>query len=168
MTAEVGTQAPDFNLLDTDGNEFALSSLRGQKVVVAFFPAVFSGVCDDEMCTFRDALADYSAINASVVGITTDGRFANAEFKNKHGINFPILSDYKQSTIEDYDVAWPNFAGMDDYTAAHRSVFVDRQWWQYRLEMAVQRTDRPASFRRSANAGQNEQLVNVFEITALT
>ena len=124
MTAEVGTQAPDFNLLDTDGNEFALSSLRGQKIVVAFFPAVFSGVCDDEMCTFRDALADYSAINASVVGITTDGRFANAEFKNKHGINFPILSDYKQSTIEDYGVAWPNFAGMDDYTAAHRSVFV--------------------------------------------
>lgn len=124
MSADVGTQAPDFTLLDTDGNEFSLSSLNGKKVVLAFFPAVFSGVCDDEMCTFRDALADYSAINASVVAISPDARFSNAEFKNKHGLTFPVLSDYKRSTIRDYDVSWPNFAGMDGYTAPHRSVFV--------------------------------------------
>ena len=46
MSAEVGTTAPDFTLFDTDGNEFSLSSLKGKKVVLAFFPAVFSGVCD--------------------------------------------------------------------------------------------------------------------------
>ena len=124
MSAEVGTTAPDFTLFDTDGNEFSLSSLKGKKVVLAFFPAVFSGVCDDEMCTFRDALSDYSSLNASVVAISTDARFGNAEFKNKHGLNFPVLSDYKKSTIEDYGVTWPDFAGMDGFTAAQRSVFV--------------------------------------------
>ena len=124
MSADVGSRAPDINLLDTDGKEFGLSSLSGKRVVVAFFPAAFSGVCAEELCTFRDALADYSALNAEVVGISIDGRFANGAFKDANSIPFPILSDYKQSAINDYDVAWPAFAGMDGYTAARRSVFV--------------------------------------------
>lgn len=124
MSADVGARAPDFNLLDTDGNKFGLSSLSGKRVVVAFFPAAFSGVCAEELCTFRDALADYSVINAEIVGISTDGRFANGAFKDANNISFPILSDYKLMTINDYDVAWPDFAGMDGYTAARRSVFV--------------------------------------------
>jgi peroxiredoxin len=124
MSADVGSRALDFNLLDTDGNEFGLSSLSGKRVVVAFFPAAFSGVCAEELCTFRDALAHYSALNAEVVGISIDGRFANGAFKDANRIPFPILSDYGQATINDYDVAWPNFAGMDGYTAARRSVFV--------------------------------------------
>jgi peroxiredoxin len=124
MSVAIGSRAPDFNLLDSDGNEFGLSSLSGKKVVVAFFPAAFSGVCAEELCTFRDALADYSALSAEIVGISVDGRFANGAFKDANSISFPILSDYTQSTINDYDVAWPNFAGMDGYTAARRSVFV--------------------------------------------
>ena len=124
MSVDVGSRAPDFNLLVTDGKVFGLSSLSGKRVVVAFFPAAFSGVCAEELCTFRDTLADYSALNAEVVGISMDGRFANGAFKNANNIPFPILSDYKQSAINDYDVAWPDFAGMDGYTTARRSVFV--------------------------------------------
>ena len=124
MSADVGSRSSDFNLLDTDGNEFGLSSLSGKRVVVAFFPAAFSGVCAEELCTFRDALADYSALSAEVVAISIDGRFANGAFKDANKISFPILSDYKQTVINDYDVVWPNFAGMDGYTTARRSVFV--------------------------------------------
>ncbi|MDP6666807.1 MAG: redoxin domain-containing protein [Dehalococcoidia bacterium] len=124
MSADVGARAPGFNLLDSDGNEFALDSLSGKRVVIAFFPAAFSGVCAEELCTFRDALADYSAIDAEVVGISVDGRFANGAFKSANNINFPILSDYRQTTIADYDVVWPDFAGMEGYNAARRSVFV--------------------------------------------
>ena len=124
MSAEVGSNAPGFTLLDTDGNEFSSSSFAGKKAVIAFFPAAFSGVCAEELCTFRDALADYTSIDANVVAISVDGRFANDAFKSANGINFPILSDYKQTTIADYDVVWPDFAGMDGYTAARRSVFV--------------------------------------------
>ena len=124
MSADVGSRAPDFNLLDTDGNEFGLRSLSGKRVVVAFFPAAFSGVCAEELCTFRDALSDYSALNAEVVGISIDGRFANGAFRDANNISFPILSDYRQTAINDYDVVWPDFAGMDGYTTARRSVFV--------------------------------------------
>ncbi len=124
MSGEVGTKAPAFTLLDTDGNEFDSGNLAGKKVVLAFFPAAFSGVCAEELCTFRDALADYSALDAEVLGISIDGRFANGAFRDANNLPFPILSDYKQTAIADYDVVWPDFAGMDGYTAARRSVFV--------------------------------------------
>ena len=124
MSADVGTTAPAFNLLDTDGNEFNSSSLAGKKAVIAFFPAAFSGVCAEELCSFRDALADFTAVDAEVIGISIDGRFANGAFRDANNLPFPILSDYKQTTIADYDVVWPDFAGMDGYTTARRSVFV--------------------------------------------
>ncbi|MDG0865841.1 redoxin domain-containing protein [Candidatus Lucifugimonas marina] len=124
MSGEVGTTAPAFNLLDTDGNEFNSSSRAGKKTVIAFFPAAFSGVCAEELCSFRDALADFTAVDAEVVGISIDGRFANGAFRDANNLPFAILSDYKQTTIADYDVVWPDFAGMDGYTTARRSVFV--------------------------------------------
>ncbi|NQW20927.1 MAG: peroxiredoxin [Chloroflexi bacterium] len=124
MSGEVGSKAPAFTLLDTDGNEFNSSSLTGKKVVIAFFPAAFSGVCAEELCSFRDALADFTSVDAEVIGISIDGRFANSAFRIANNLPFPILSDYKQATIGDYDVVWPNFAGMPGYTTARRSVFV--------------------------------------------
>jgi peroxiredoxin len=124
MSGEVGSKAPAFTLLDTDGNEFNSSSLAGKPAVIAFFPAAFSGVCAEELCTFRDALADYSSVGAAIVAVSIDGRFANGAFRDANNISFPILSDYQQTTINDFDVAWPDFAGMSGYTSARRSVFV--------------------------------------------
>ena len=124
MSGEVGSKAPAFVLLDTDGNEYNSSNLAGRKAVLAFFPAAFSGVCAEELCSFRDALADFSSVDAQVLGISIDGRFANGAFRDANNLPFPILSDYKQATIADYDVVWPDFAGMDGYTTARRSVFV--------------------------------------------
>ena len=124
MSGKVGTRAPAFTLLDTDGNEYSSSNLSGKRAVIAFFPAAFSGVCQEELCTFRDALADFASINAEVIAISTDGRFANGAFRDANNINFPILSDYKQTAINDFGVAWPDFAGMSGYTAAQRSVFI--------------------------------------------
>ena len=124
MSGEVGSKAPAFTLLDTDGNEFSSSSLAGKPVVIAFFPAAFSGVCAEELCAFRDSLSEFSAVGAEVVAISIDGRFANGAFRDANNISFPILSDYQQSTINDYDVVWPDFAGMSGYTTARRSVFV--------------------------------------------
>ncbi len=124
MALSVGANAPNFSLVDTEGENKSLSGYRGRKLVIAFFPAVFSGVCDTEMCTFRDSLAELNEVDADVVGISVDARFANKEFATKHSLNFPILSDYKHEAIKAYDVETPNFAGMDGYTAATRSVFV--------------------------------------------
>ena len=124
MSAEVGSNAPAFALLDTDGNEYKSSNYAGKKAVIVFFPAAFTGVCAEELCTFRDSLADFSALDAEVLGVSVDGRFANGAVRDHNNLPFPILSDYTKTAIADYDVVWPDFAGMTGYTAAQRSVFV--------------------------------------------
>lgn len=120
----VGTTAPDFTLLDGGRKPVALSSLRGKKVVVAFFPAAFTGVCTKEMCTFRDSLALLNDLEATVLGISVDAPFSNAAFAEKNALTFPVLSDYARTATQAYGVALENFAGMPGYTASKRAVFV--------------------------------------------
>ncbi len=120
----VGHKAPEFTGVEAENKPFSLSSLKGKKVVVAFFPAVFSGVCDKEMCAFRDSLADLNHIGADVVGVSVDPRWSVNEFKKKYQITFPLVSDWDRKIVAAYGVEWPNFGGMQGYTAATRSVFV--------------------------------------------
>jgi peroxiredoxin len=120
----IGQNAPDFSLLNTAREEVTLSELRGQKVVLAFFPAAFTGVCEKELCTFRNSLADMNALGGTILGISVDSPFANQAFATKNEINFPILSDYTRSTVNAYGIAFENFAGMAGYIAANRAVFV--------------------------------------------
>lgn len=121
---EINAQAPDFSLLDTARKPVTLSGLRGQTVVLAFFPAAFTGVCQKELCSFRDSLAAFNQVNATVLGICVDAPFSNAAFAEKNGLNFPVLSDYQRTAVRAYGVAHDDFAGMTGYTAARRSVFV--------------------------------------------
>lgn len=120
----VGQTAPEFKLLDTARQPVSLESLRGSKVVVAFFPAAFTGVCEKELCTFRDSLAELNGLNAKVVGISVDAPFSNAAFAAKNNLSFPLLSDYARNAVDAYGVALNDFAGMPGYTAAKRAVFV--------------------------------------------
>ena len=120
----LNTEAPDFSLFDTDRNAVSLEGLRGQQVVLAFFPAAFTGVCKKELCTFQGALSGFSALNAVVLGVSVDAPFANAAFRSANQITFPILSDYTREVVEAYGVALHDFAGMPGYTASQRAVFV--------------------------------------------
>ena len=124
MTLAIGTNAPTFSLPDTEGNIQSLSDYEGKNLVIAFFPAVFSGVCDTEMCAFRDSLAELNGMDTDVVAISVDMRFASNEFADKHGLGFPVLSDYLRQAIKSYDVEFHDFAGMDGLTVALRSIFV--------------------------------------------
>jgi peroxiredoxin len=120
----VGQPAPAFSLLNTNREAVNLNDLRGQKVVLAFYPAAFTGVCEKEMCTFQDALASFNDVNATVFGISVDNPFTNGAFATKNGINFPLLSDYSRKTVESYGIPFANFAGLEGYTSANRAVFV--------------------------------------------
>ena len=121
---EVGTPAPDFTLVDTTREAKSLQDFKGRSTVLAFFPGAFTGVCEKELCTFRDSMAELNDLNANVVGISIDGSFSNGAFKDRNALQFPLLSDYRREAIEAYGVALPDFAGMPGYTAAQRSVFI--------------------------------------------
>lgn len=123
-----GVKAPSFTLLNHKREPVSLDSFKGKKVVLAFFPAAFTGVCEKEMCAFRDSLAKLNNVDASVLGISVDAPFSNAAFAEKNHLNFPLLSDYTRSAVTAYNVALNDFAGMTGYTASKRAVFVvDRE-----------------------------------------
>jgi peroxiredoxin len=128
MAADVGQKAPQFTLVNTDLKAVSLSGFSGKNVVLAFYPAAFTGVCQKEMCTFRDALNDFTSANTAVLGVSVDSPFANKEFAGKNGLNFPLLSDITRDVIKQYDVVFNDLAGVKGFTVAKRAVFViDRQ-----------------------------------------
>ena len=124
MPLETGQQAPEFELYDGEGNLTKLSDMSGKPVVIAFFPAAFTGVCETELCTFRDSISRFNDVGAAVVGISVDSRFANAAFAAANNLEFPILSDHDRSTIKAWDLVFPDLAGMKGYDVARRSVYV--------------------------------------------
>ena len=124
MSVSVGAAAPDFTLFSGKGETVTLSELKGKKVVLAFFPAAFTGVCKKELCTFQDSLAQLNGLNATVLGISVDNLFSNLAFKNQNDIAFPVLSDYARHATQSYGVALDDFVGMPGYTVAKRAVFV--------------------------------------------
>jgi peroxiredoxin len=127
MSTEIGAQAPDFTLMNQDRQPVSLSgALQSGPVVLAFFPAAFSSVCQNEMCTFRDSIATLGAAKAQVLGISTDTFFALKAWADQQHFNFPLLSDYNKDVIRAYGVVNPDMIGLKDI--AKRAVFViDRQ-----------------------------------------
>ena len=85
-----GDPAPDFTLPDADGNQVSLSSFRGQRVIVYFYPAAMTPGCTKQACDFRDNL---DAIGAQVLGISPDAPTRLAKFRDRDALTFPLLSD---------------------------------------------------------------------------
>jgi peroxiredoxin len=124
MAISIGQKAPDFTLVDTGRKQTSLSQFAGKKVVLAFYPGAFTGVCEKEMCTLRDSIADFNSLNAQVLGISVDSPFSNKAFADKNGLTFPLLSDYTRYVSAQYCGLVNNFANLVGLSTANRSVFV--------------------------------------------
>src|SRR5262245_43191893 len=121
--AGVGAKAPDFTLTNQDREPVTLSAeLAKGPVVLAFFPAAFSGTCTKEMCTFRDSMAELGKVSAQVLGISVDTFFANKAFGDTHHLNFPLLSDFNKEVIDRYGGTNPDMIGLKNI--AKRATFV--------------------------------------------
>lgn len=121
---EIGSKAPNFSLLDTKRKLRTLGEFLDKNLVIAFYPGAFTSVCTQEMCTLRDSITRFEELSSGVVGISVNDPFTNAAFAERNGIGFPLLSDYARETAKAYDILMENFAGMNGYTAAKRSVFI--------------------------------------------
>lgn len=94
-----GTQAPDFALLNSEGQKVSLSDYRGRKVIVYFYPEAATPGCTTEACDFRDSLASLQSSGYEVLGISPDAPEKIASFAGDYSLTFPLLSD------EDHAVA---------------------------------------------------------------
>jgi thioredoxin-dependent peroxiredoxin len=101
---EQGTQAPDFELPDQDGNPVALSDFRGSPVVLYFYPKADTPGCTTQACGIRDHRADYEAAGAVVVGVSPDPVKAIKKFADKQSLNFRLLADEDHAVCELYGV----------------------------------------------------------------
>lgn len=123
MSIQIGQQAPDFNLYDSDKKKTSLSEFKGKNVVLLFFPQAFTGTCTKELCTTRDNIASYNQANAQVLGISVDSIFTLAKYKEDQQLNFPLLSDFNKETSTAYGTIYDTFV-FDMKGVSKRSAFV--------------------------------------------
>jgi len=97
-----GDQAPEFSLPDADGRMVSLSALRGQRVIVYFYPAAMTPGCTTQACDFRDSDASLSAAGFAVLGISPDSPAKLAKFRDRDGLTFPLLSDPELTALKTY------------------------------------------------------------------
>ena len=102
MPLKLGDKAPDFTLLDQDGNEVKRSSFKGRKVLVYFYPKADTPGCTTQACGLRDAAADLG--DTVVLGISPDKPTKQKKFDDKYGLGFPLLADEDHAVAEAYEV----------------------------------------------------------------
>jgi len=104
--AATGEEAPDFELPGTEGT-FRLSDHRGERVVMLFYPGDDTPVCTKQFCSYRDRADDFAALDATVVGISAEDLDSHESFREKYGLNVPLLADVDSSVAKSYGAHAP-------------------------------------------------------------
>ncbi|MBS1660265.1 MAG: redoxin domain-containing protein [Bacteroidetes bacterium] len=120
---EIGQQAPQFSLYNSEKEKVNLSDYKGKNVLILFFPQAFTGTCTKELCSTRDNIALYNKANAQVLAISVDSIFTLGKYKEEQGLNFPMLSDFNKDTSAAYGSLYENFV-FDMHGVSKRSAFV--------------------------------------------
>ena len=121
---EPGEEAPDFALPDQDGREVTLSSLRGQPVVLYFYPKADTPGCTTQACGVRDRRADYESAGAVVLGVSPDPVAKVKRFHDKQALNFTLLADEDHAVAESYGVWVEKSMYGRKYFGNERTTFV--------------------------------------------
>ncbi|GIW38487.1 MAG: peroxiredoxin [Meiothermus sp.] len=97
MAIQVGDRLPDVTVFNTAAEAVSLTQLpQGRPLVLLFFPAAHTRVCEKELCTFRDGLAEYDQLGAEVYGLSVDTPWTLGAYARSLGLAFPLLSDYNR------------------------------------------------------------------------
>jgi peroxiredoxin Q/BCP len=121
---ETGQDAPNFTLPDQDGNEVTLSELRGQPVVLYFFPKADTPGCTTQACGVRDHRNDYEGTGARVVGVSPDTVAAQRKFAEKYDLDFTLLADENHEVADLYGVWGEKKMYGKTYLGVSRATFL--------------------------------------------
>ncbi|GFI41869.1 thioredoxin-dependent thiol peroxidase [Thomasclavelia cocleata] len=101
---EIGTKAPDFTLLDQNGENVSLNDFRGKKVILYFYPKDSTPGCTKQACAFSELNPHFIEANAQIIGISKDSVASHKRFEQKYQLPFILLSDTELEVIKSYDV----------------------------------------------------------------
>ena len=144
---EPGQLAPDFTLPDQDGSPVSLSALRGTTVVLYFYPKADTPGCTIQACGVRDHQSDYSAVGATVLGISPDRVAEVKKFHDKQALNFKLLADEDHAVAEAYGV-W-----------AQKSMYGRTYMGNERTTFVVDAAGRVASVLRKVKPAEHDEQV---------
>ena len=119
-----GMNAPDFDLPTGDGKNLSLKSLKGQKVVLYFYPRDNTSGCTKEACSFRDDVRKFQKKNTVIVGVSADSVQSHRKFAEKFDLPFPLLSDEGKDVIQKYGVWKEKSMYGKKYMGIERTTFV--------------------------------------------
>jgi len=123
MNIEIGQPAPDFTLYDSTKNKITLSDMKGENVLLLFFPLAFTSTCTAELCSIRDNISFYNNVNAKVFGISVDSLHTLAKYKSDQNLNFTLLSDFNKDVSLLYGSLYEMF-GYNMKGVSKRSAFI--------------------------------------------
>jgi peroxiredoxin len=132
-----GTEAPEFKLRSTPDQWLTLGELRGQPVVLAFYPADWSPVCGDQMALYNEILKDFHDLGAELLGISVDSAWCHAAFAGDRKLHFPLLADFHPKG----DVARHYGVYRENDGVSERALFVidedGKVFWSYVSPLGV-------------------------------
>ena len=144
-----GDLAPDFTLDDQDGTPVTLSSLRGSRVVLYFYPEAMTPGCTTEACDFRDSLNSFKSAGVRVVGVSKDDVAKLKRFAERDGLNYTLLSDEDLAVQQTYGVWGEKMLYGKTVVGSIRSTFVigedgriERAWYNVKATGHVARVRR--------------------------
>ena len=133
---EEGAKMPSFSLRDDSGNDVQSSQWLGRPVVIYFYPKDDTPGCTRQACAFRDAAEEIRKLGASIVGISCDSAESHAQFRDKYGLNFPLLVDEDRSVINAYGAFGEKVVGdLVREGILRRTYLIDpdgriARWWE--------------------------------------
>ncbi len=124
MVIKKDEQAPEFELMDSEGNLHRLSDYKGQTIVVYFYPKDDTPGCTKEACSFRDSYADFRNAGVEIIGISPDTVNSHAKFTGKYDLPFTLLSDPNHEVCEAYGVWGLKKSFGREYEGVYRTTFI--------------------------------------------
>lgn len=143
MKIKVDQPAPDFSLFDSEKNRVTLSKLKGENILLLFFPAAFTGTCTKELCLVRDNISFYNEASAKVFGISVDMVYSLAKYKEEQKINFSLLSDFNKEVSKAYDCLYETFSYEMRGVSKRAAFIIDKNGIIRYAEVLEKSTDIP-------------------------
>ena len=146
MNINIGQPAPDFTLYDSIKNKITLSDMKGQNILLLFFPLAFTSTCTAELCSIRDNISFYNNVNAKVFGISVDSLHTLAKYKSDQNLNFTLLSDFNKDVSSLYGSLYEMF-GYNMKGVSKRSAFVIDKDGIVRYEEVLENASEQPNFK---------------------
>lgn len=121
---EAGVKAPEFEVLDQDGNPFSLASKLGKRVILFFYPKASTPGCTQEVCNLRDNYKELQDAGFELVGVSADSVKRQKNFATKKELPFPLLADEAHTVIDAYGVWGPKKMAGRAYEGIYRTTYV--------------------------------------------